>query len=184
LPDCSPPVRLRRAASLTVAAIVLSTACRASDNKAVDTEVAVAAKATPSKGQARYSVADFSRLGWVAGDWQSRTQDGRPIYDRYRMIDDSTMKYASFSDSTFRTQKDSAAIELRVGLVIDRGNGAPWFATRIDTTGVNFESQASPTSHFVWTRVSRDHWTTQIFITDAKGTETRTVFQVERVKRQ
>ena len=93
------------------------------------------------------------------------------------------MQYATFSDSTFRIQKDSAVIGLRGGLVIDRANGAPWFATRIDTAGANWKSQASPTNHFAWTRVSRDRWTTQIFITDRNGAETRTVYQVERVKK-
>lgn len=155
-----------RSGLLILVGVVASTACSASDKKAPP----------------RFTVTDFSRLGWLAGDWQSRTPDGRSIYDRYRVIDDSTMQYTTFSDAAFRIQKDSAVIGLRGGLVIDRANGAPWFATCIDTASANFESQASPANHFVWTRVSRDHWTTQIFSTDPKGTETRTVFQVERVK--
>jgi hypothetical protein len=160
------------------------TGCKPSDSKAADTHAVVSPGAAPATTQPRFTVADFSRLRWLAGDWQSRTQNGKSFYDRYRVIDDSTMRQASFSDSTFRTQKDSALIGLRGGRVIDRGDGAPWFATRIDTNGANFESQAAAANHFVWTQVSPDRWTTQIFITDGTGAETKTVYQVERVKRK
>jgi len=162
------PAGLLWVVSVVVAVSVMLAACKP-------------ARATP---QPRFSVADFARLGWLAGDWQSRTQDGRSFYDRYRVIDDSTMRQASFSDSNFRTQTYSAVIGLRDGRVIDRGDGAPWFATRIDTNGANFEPEAAAANHIVWTRVSPDRWTTQIFITYRTGAKTQTVYQVERVKRK
>src|SRR5258708_21651905 len=124
-------------------AIVASVACTPSDTKAGDSHAIASAGSTPANGRPRFTVADFAHLRWLAGDWQSRTSNGKSFYDRYRVSDDSTMRQASFSDSTFRTQKDSALIGLRGGRVIDRGDGAPWFATRIDTNGVNFESQAA-----------------------------------------
>ena len=141
-------------------------------------------KPAPATTQPRFTVADFARLRWLAGDWQSRTQDGRSFYDRYQVIDDSTIRQASFSDSTFRTQKYSAVIGLRGGRVIDRGDGAPWFATRIDTNGATFEPEAAAANHIVWTRVSPDRWTTQISITYPTGAKTQTVYQVERVRRK
>jgi len=160
-------VRLVRTGLLALAAVA-STACRTPDQTA----------------QPRFTVADFSRLRWLAGDWQSKTPGGRSFYDRYRVIDDSTMQQATFSDSTFRMSKDSAVIGLRGGLVIDRANGAPWLATRIDSSGVTFQSQAAAANRFVWTRVSPDHWTTELFLTDPAGGATRTLYQVERVKRK
>lgn len=167
--------------ALIVGALLASVACTGGDSKASDSHAVVAA--TQRRGQPRFTAADFAHLAWLAGDWRSRTPDGKWFYDRYRVIDDSTMKEAGFSDSTFRTQKDSAVIGLRAGVVLDRSNGAPWVATGIDTNSASFESQAAAANHFVWTRQSSDRWTTQIFTTDRKGVETRTVFQVERAKK-
>ena len=171
------------ARSLVMTAIVASVACTPSDTKAGDSHAIASAGSTPANGRPRFTVADFAHLRWLAGDWQSRTSNGKSFYDRYRVVDDSTMQEAGFSDSTFGTQKDSAVIGLRGGVVIDRATGAPWFATRIDTNSADFESQAAPANHFVWTRVSNDHWTTQIFVTDRTGAVTKTVYQVERARR-
>lgn len=101
---------------------------------------------------------------------------------RVRFLDDSTFRTASFSDSTFRTQKDSATVSLRDGRVIDQGSGAPWIATRLDSNGVNFVSEAAPANHILWSRAAPDGWFAHIFTTDRTGTESRTLLKMERVR--
>ena len=169
--------RLLPASSLVAAALAISTACSPSDTKAADTH---AVSATSAFGT-HFTTADFAHLRWLAGDWRATAQGMKPSYERYAPIDDSTMRWRAFVDSTFTRQKDSATIALRGGRIADQGSGTPWFATTVDTNRVNFGSQESPANHFIWLRTSANSWTAHVFTTDKAGVEARALFQLERM---
>src|SRR4026209_2380444 len=122
-----------------VAGVSCSTEKRATAEKGQDTPaMKKPTPVPPAAGQ--YALKDFVSLGWLVGSWQGRLPDGRSFYERYRWVDDSTIKMRSFKDDTFSKATDSSRIMLRAGTVADVG-GARWIATRLDSTGVDFASE-------------------------------------------
>ena len=139
--------------------------------------------ATAQSIAAKFTLADFANMRWLEGDWRGTTSSGKPFYESYRMVNDSTMHMGGFADSAFRTQTDSAVIALRGGQVLDQGDGTPWAATHLDSHFVNFGSMRTPANHFAWRRQSADRWEALIFTTDHLGHEQRIVYAIQRVKR-
>ena len=140
-------------------------------------------KASPVPA-AQISAAEFKSLSWLEGKWRGIDENGRPFFEAYRRVDDSTIHEGSFTDSTFGRQKDSSTINLRGGIVLDQGTGKPWVATRIDSQSVEFTSKDSPTHHFRWTKQSADRWQATLFSTDARGGLQQTILSMQRVKPQ
>ncbi|HEV7838777.1 MAG TPA: hypothetical protein VGO75_11980 [Gemmatimonadaceae bacterium] len=127
-------------------------------------------------------MADFARLGWLVGSWQGRLPDGRSFYERYRMLDDSTIKMRSFKDDTFSKATDSARITLRGGTITDEG-GARWVATRLDSTGVDFASEHDASNNFTWARVSKNSWKAVLNSIDKKGQAQAVIYPMQRIGR-
>ena len=74
-------------------------------------------RAEQSAGQrpmaGRYSLQDFARLRWLKGSWRGGLPDGGYFYERYGLLDDSTIAMHSFADSTLARATDSARVGLR-----------------------------------------------------------------------
>jgi hypothetical protein len=129
-----------------------------------------------------FTKAQFGAIRWVEGRWRGLDVKGKPFFEAYRMIDDSTMHEGTFSDSTFKTQTDSAIIGWRNGLVVDRGNGKPWNATHLDSAQVGFALVGGKGQRFAWFRHSPDEWEAQIFTPDVIGHEVKVVYRMQRVR--
>ena len=130
----------------------------------------------------RYSAQDFGRLRWLEGNWRGRLPDGGYFYERYRLVDDSTIAMRSFPDSLFARVTDSSNITLRGGTVANEG-GARWVATRLDSDAVDFASERGASNNFTWKRDSPDRWTATLRSNDAQGRPRTTVYPMERVRR-
>jgi hypothetical protein len=172
------------AATLSVV-LVATVSCqretRATGEKAPDT--AAVKKSVPVPPAAgKYALADFARLYWLVGSWQGRVPDGRRFYERYRLLDDSTIKMRSFTDDTFSKATDSARITLRAGTVADEGR-ARWIATRLDSTGVDFASERDASNNFTWARQSRNNWKAVLNSIDRKGQAQTVVYPMQRIGR-
>jgi hypothetical protein len=171
----SSPFRL--SASLLVLAGMA--ACSPAKSDAIDTaKPTQAAAAIPS-----FTKAQFASLRWIDGRWRGMTPEGRPIWDSYRMVNDSTLHQGTFTDSTYKTQRDSAVVSWRKGTIIDQGSGSPWFATVLDSSGVSFSLPKAPLNRITWIRHSANEWEAQISRPDQLGHEQRTVFHMRRFSR-
>jgi hypothetical protein len=172
-----PLVSLARVVCFVALVTVVAVACSRADSPPKDyQQAAVPAQPVPLT----FTAADFKKLAWIEGAWRGRMPTGAYFHELYHVIDDSTMVEAGYTDSTFRTKRDSATIALRGGVILD-GPTAPWKATRLDSTMVEFQKPNSK-SHFTWTRKSMDSWTAQIFSTDTAGVEHSIIYDMERVR--
>ena len=140
-------------------------------------------KPTPVPAAAgKYALKDFVSLGWLVGSWQGRLPDGGSFYERYRWVDDSTIKMRSFKDDTFSKATDSSRIMLRAGTVADVG-GARWIATRLDSTGVDFASEHDASNNFTWAKQSRNSWKAVLNSIDRNGKAQSVIYPMQRIGR-
>jgi hypothetical protein len=138
----------------------------------------VAAVARSAKPARHFSRTDFANLRWLEGDWRGRLPNGGYFYERYRIVDDSTIAMHGFEDSTFSNPNDSASIVYRDGIVTDRSSTSRYVATNLALNGVAFAPTQGATNHFSWNRESADTWTANL--RSAKGNIT--VYRMERVR--
>jgi hypothetical protein len=173
-----------RATALSVA-LVAGVSCRTEKRATAESarDSTTLKKPTPVPPAAgKYALKDFVRLGWLVGSWRGRLPDGGSFYERYRWVDDSTIKMRSFTDDTFSKATDSARILLRGGTVADEG-GARWLATRLDSTGVDFASEHDASNNFTWARESRNSWKAVLNSIDRKGKAQTVVYPMQRIGR-
>lgn len=164
-----------------VAGVSCRTEKRATGEKAQDSSALK--KPTPVPPAAgKYALKDFARLGWLVGSWRGRLPDGGSFYERYRLLDDSTIKMRSFTDDTFSRATDSARITLRGGTVADEG-GARWIATRLDSTGVDFASEHDASNNFTWARQSPNSWKAILNSIDRRGQPQTVIYPMQRIGR-
>ena len=129
-----------------------------------------------------FTKTDFASLRWLAGRWRGLLPDGKPFFEAYSVVNDSTIHQAAFSDSTFKTQTDSSMIGLRGGLVVHQGQGSSWVASHLDSRVVRFDLVKAPANYFSWSRRGADAWEAQLFNVDGRGQQQRVVYQMQRVK--
>ena len=99
----------------------------------------------------------FKALRWIEGAWHSKDGRGVRFFERYRFLNDSTIRSYSYADSTMRSPNDSGVILRRGGRVTsDNGN---YVVTSIVIGRVHFEPAANALNSFTWTRDDADQWT-------------------------
>ena len=104
--------------------------------------------------------AAFGRLAWLEGRWRGEGIDQPPFYERYELVNDSTMSVATYTDSTFTTiDGEPGEVRWRDGLVTTGTGGALYVATEYDDGMIRFDPVAGARNSFVWRRVSDDAWT-------------------------
>ena len=119
---------------------------------------ACAQSAAPPK----FTLGQFRALQWIAGSWRGADGAGKPFYEEYRVVDDSTIAMRQYTDSTFRAvTPDSSRIEWRGGVVSSRGSGVPYIAESLTATSVTFVRPGT-TRRFTFERDSADQWTARI----------------------
>jgi len=167
----------------SVASVALATsliiACGKPDAQIADSS---AGPLTPPAA-GTFARVDFQRLRWINGMWRGFMPDGKTFYERYRVLDDSTMVMHAFPDSTFGTPSDSSRIMLRGGIVSNDGGSARWVATRLDSTGVDFAPQQGATNHFTWAAESPTKWNATLRWTDKDGRAQSVVYALHKFGR-
>jgi hypothetical protein len=155
-------------------------ACGSTKSGGADTGVATQGGAPAAAAVPTFTKSQFASVRWLDGKWRGVATNGKPFFEAYRHVNDSTMHQGTFSDSTFKVQTDSAIVAFRAGKVIDQGNGPPWVATHLDSAGVMFVLPRTPTSRIVWLRHSPDEWEAQIYTPDKLGQVQRVVYHMKR----
>ncbi|MEO5567065.1 MAG: hypothetical protein ABIR92_01145 [Gemmatimonadaceae bacterium] len=163
---------------LALVAISATAACK-QDQPAADYQTP-GAPAAPMP--VKFSLADFQHLRYLEGTWRGTMPDGKPFYESYRFVNDSTILQGGHPDSTFATKTDSSRFEFRGGEVI-HGSGTTYHAAELDSTTVDFRADVDPKTHFVWTREGADAWTARLFRAGPDGAEQVTVYPMQRIRR-
>lgn len=135
MPVCSPFRRLAVAC-----AIAASLACRSREAAPDTTAVAAAPAPRGEAALAAVSREQFAQLRWLEGTWRGTGDGQAPFYERYDVVDDTTILMQSFSDSTLRTTTGESRIVLTGGQVLQREEGSDRVsgAARIDATSIDF----------------------------------------------
>lgn len=129
------------------------------------------------------TVADFGQLSWLIGSWRGVGGDGKPFYEAYSAVDDSTIRMRSYADSTFATVTDSSVILLRGGILANEGGNARWVATRLDTLGADFSPERGARNTFTWSRQSPTQWTATLRWNDERGRPQTVEYALQKMTR-
>jgi hypothetical protein len=134
----------------------------------------------PRPGAPPTTVAEFQALRWLEGRWRG-THAGEPFYQSYHFRNDSTIDTRTFGDSSFHEASDSGTIVLENGVIKNRGGGAEWEATSLDSRTIHFEPAKQAQNSFTWHRISRTQWSATIRWHDASGQEQHRLYMLDRV---
>lgn len=124
-----------------------------------------AAPAGPAPGDttmpiaARVPLEDFARLTWLEGTWRGEGVGQPAFWERYRFLNDSTIRIESFTDSTLAGPPETGEVRWRDGMVTVGSSGALWVLTRRDRSFLHFDPVAGARNSFTWRRDSDDAWT-------------------------
>ena len=122
----------------------------------------------------------FKQLQWIAGTWRGSGGAYPSFFEEYRVLDDSTIKMRSFSDSTLRTATDSSSIEWRNGRVQSRSARSTYVVVALTPTTVRFARPNATGGGHTFTRVSANEWTATLHPGSAGGQPT--VYRLRRIK--
>ena len=95
----------------------------------------------------------FKQLRWVVGAWKGSGGGYAAFYETYDMVDDSTMRRYSWTDSTFSREQDSARFEWRAGHLSQVRNGRALPAMKFTGDTVQWAPPGA-----TWIRTSKDAW--------------------------
>lgn len=112
---------------------------------------------------AEVAASDFTHLNYLQGDWRGTMPNGGYFYERYAIVDDSTMASYTMSDSTFATVADSGRIRWSRGQVRTGAEGGGYVATIWTADSVRFDPVGETPNAFVWVRTSPDAWTARLY---------------------
>ena len=147
---------------------------------AIAASPALAQPAAPVPAPLRNSdVAAAAR--WLAGDWRGTTPKGEAFFERYRLVNDSTIEQSSHADSTFGAPTERSVVALRGGTLALEGNGGKvrWVVVRADETGLHFAPERGATNEFTWAPASGG-WNATMRFRGKDGVKT-VVYQMRRV---
>jgi hypothetical protein len=123
------------------------------------------------------ATAKLRQLAWLEGRWRGSEDVGAPFYESFHVVSDYLIESYTWSDSTFRTAKDTSLIQLQGDEVVTSSNAV---AVELDSGSVRFEVRGG-TSGYTWTRVDPDRWTAVLTWTDQRGLPQRKTYFMSRV---
>ena len=169
---------------LTSLLCVAITTCGGSAEQATERGTPGNTAATETKAMT-VTAADFARLRWLEGSWRGHGTEQAPFYEQYRFVDDSTLAVDSFADSTFANKASTVFVELRNGQLVNKGEGASWVVTALDSAEVTFGPLVGARNSYIWRRgASSNAWTAIIISTNAEGVRRERIYQMERAVRR
>ena len=117
------------------------------------------------------------QLAWLEGRWRGSEDEGAPFFESYHVVSDYLIEGHTYTDSTFRTAKDTSLIQLQGDEVVTGSNAV---AVELDSASVRFETRGGA-SGYTWTRIDPDRWTAVITWSNAKGEPQRKTYFMSRV---
>lgn len=126
--------------------------------------------------QTTFTKADFKKLRWLEGTWRGTGGGVDPFFEKYRFIDDSTIEIDFLTDASLSSSSKKKKIVLVDGKIL---YGDSTFASRLDSTSIDFDSKNAP---FSWLKESEDLWLAKLYQSTAEGKKLVRTYTLERVK--
>lgn len=104
----------------------------------------------------RFTLADFQGLRFIEGTWRGSAPGATPFFETYRVLDDSTIRMHTWTDSTRTVAGEETEYRLRDGAILAGKDGR---LLRRDHAGYAF---AAPTYAWTFRPASADRWTAQV----------------------
>lgn len=163
--------------------VLLAGACSPGERAEPDAPASGSAEspAPAARPAATVSAADFQTLRWLEGTWRGTGGGVDPFFERYRMLDDTTLLRQTYSDSTLGTVSDSARVVLRGNIVVEPAHDPAWRATSFDSVSWRFESIERAGHAFTWRRDTPDRWTAILESRNAAGRPQERIYTLERI---
>ncbi len=117
---------------------------------------------SPDVTPAQVSSSQFQQLRWLEGDWRGSGGGVDAFYERYRWVDDSTIRKYDFSDSTLRVVTDSGEIVRRGSTVRSESPARSYVVVALDSASVRFAPERNATNGFEWRRTAPGAWTARL----------------------
>jgi len=133
----------------------------------------------PGPAALRLTTEQFRSLAWLEGGWRGR-DSALVFYERYRLLDDSTLRGYSYADSAMAAPTDSGLIEMRGGRVETGTDQARWVVTAISGDSVRFDPVHGATNSFTWRRDGPDAWNAVLVFRDSAGGTRVKSYRMER----
>jgi hypothetical protein len=133
-------------------------------------------------GTGAFPFESFRHLRFVEGRWRGTMPDGKPFFEEYRFLNDTTILKLDFPDSTFAKASDSSRVELRDSTVANESTSSRYVATRLDSLGADFAPHFGATNTFTWARESPTKWIATIRWTDRDGKPQSVVYPMIKVR--
>lgn len=111
---------------------------------------------------AKVTAAQFGQLRWLEGRWRGAEAAGRPFFEAYRFLDDTTILSLSFADSTFTTVTDSGRMQLRGDTVTSGWPIPERVAIALDSASVAFSAPLRGGNGFSWHLEGPGAWTARL----------------------
>jgi len=115
---------------------------------------------------------DFSSLRWLEGSWRGTGGDN-PFYERYELVNDTTIRILYYTDSTLATLRDSGSVYFTEGTIYHYTDNALWAAVRSDSAGIHFAPQENASNWFTWSYQSPTMWLAVLRTSDGRETAYR-----------
>ena len=161
-------------------ALVTVVACR--DEKVPAVQTVDVTRDVP-KEAGKFGFEKFRHLRFLEGRWRGSMSDGKPFFEEYRFLDDTTILKLDYPDSTFaKASDDSSRIVLRDSTVANEGKTSRWVASRVDSLGADFVPHFGATNTFTWAKESPTKWLATLRWTDRNGQPQSVVYPMVKVR--
>jgi len=158
--------------ALLVAAAAFAIACRRDEGETASSRMVVAS--VPASSGLANVATSLRPLRWIEGTWRGHPTTGTPgsvFYERYRLVNDSTLNVENSSDSTFAKSKNTH-VQLRSGIglsVLDDESDEPvtWILSAIGSDSARFTPDPNAKNSFSWRRIDDHQWIARVEPTDS-----------------
>lgn len=111
-------------------------------------------------GAQAMTLAQFKSLHWLAGRWRGSGGAFPSFFEEYTVLNDSTVRQYTLTDSTFSQPKDSALLVWRNGVAAQVRNGRPTPLVHLAGDTARFAGPAG--GGWTWLRLGRDRWRAEL----------------------
>jgi hypothetical protein len=157
--------------------VLVSVASCAAQEKS---DVAETAAAQPVPVAVTATLDEFKQIhSWLQGVWRGSGGAYPSFFEEYRVLDDSTIRMRSFSDSTRQVVSDSSMIEWRNRMVRSRSARSTYDVIAISPDSIRFIKPGATSGGHTFRKVSPDEWTARLHPAQAQGQPT--VYVMRRI---
>ncbi len=127
----------------------------------------------------------LTQVRWIEGTWKGTGAEGttqEPFYERYTLVNDSTLVVESLQDSTLQLVTDTTRYEQHGDSLSNPGRGPRWIATFVSPDSIHFEPLSGTKNRFVFRRGDDSSWTAVLDWPPVDSVARHRVYLMMRIK--